>query len=618
MPAPAHTLTADRRPAWWMILLVLAIVAASFAPGLAAAPAHAASQGVGFGTWAPVSPYGWHGSMLIDGVHTYCILPGAPAPTGASTDHGVSTTAAGLSPEQLAAVNFLVTTYGQTNDPVQAAAVGWSVKAIADWDETLHHFGYRGDSLAGAIHWTFSALAPAQSVEVQRRAVRYYDEARSMAAGATRASGKVVLTTDAADHRSGTVRVEASTRAATGTLTLVDATFADTGDSTRTDVVPGEDYRIATSPPSPGRPYAVRASGIFTLTSPAAAVRHFTTSGGQDTAGPAGPVTFAVEGADASPRVPQFAPTITTQVAAKYVTGGPFIDDVSFAGTIDDWPRSADGSSLPVVATAEVYRTDQPPQQTDEGVPAGAEHVGSLGVTTDAKSGPTGPYRVTSLWDLPGPGFYTAVWSVRAGDQSAEVAPFLPAGYAWIETFGEPSQITMMADVSSLAEPLIDVGSTMSDKIIVAGPLPVGGLTVTSSVYRAFDGAEPEESCTDETHVWTSEPHTMSDAGEHVVISPAVDLPGTYFWRERAVDAAGDLVHLGACGVPHETTRVRTVETAPRPEPEAAAPSALAATGSQESVSRMGAAVGIALLTTGGTLVGLTGRRRSGARSQTA
>ncbi len=91
--------------------------------------------------------------------------------------------------------------------------------------------------------------------------------------------------------------------------------------------------------------------------------------------------------------MPRFAPTITTQVAAKYVTGGPFVDDVSFGGTIDDWPRAADGTYLPVTATAEVYRTDDQPHAEQTALSqAPHEHVGSLGAHDGCgRSGRPGP-----------------------------------------------------------------------------------------------------------------------------------------------------------------------------------------------------------------------------------
>jgi hypothetical protein len=422
------------RLAVWVIAAVVAT-----ATGFSAQSADAASAGVGFGTWAPVSPYGWHGSMVIDGVHTYCILPGAPAPTGQSTDRGISGSAAGLSPAQLTGINLLVTRYGQTSDPIQAAAVAWAVKAIANWNEALHHFGYRGSSLAGAIHWTFSSLAPAQNEAVQHLAVAYYDEAMRTPATAPSVSGAIVLTTDANDPSRGTVQVDSAATGARGSIRLAGATFTDTGSSERSDAVPGVAYPIAAPPPSPGRAYSVTASARMTA-GMAAAVRHYTTPGGQDTAGPAGELVLEASAVDAAPRAPRFAPTITTQVESREASvGGPYIDTVTFAGDVGDWPRDDHGGFLPVSARADVYRTAAAP--TAGALPADATIVGGLSLVTD-DAGPTREYRVRSEWTMREPGFYTAVWHLQRDGQQQEVAAHLSDGFAWSEEFGAPSQVT--------------------------------------------------------------------------------------------------------------------------------------------------------------------------------
>lgn len=431
-------------------LRLLALLIALLIAQIPAPEAEAAERGVGFGTWAPISAYGWHGSMLVDGVHTYCITPGAPAPTGPSSDNGVSGSAAGLSPQQLAGINHLVTAYGQTDDSVQAAAVAWAVKAIANRDETLHAFGYRGDSLAGAIHWTFSALAPQHDRAVQERAVAYYDEASRVAPGAPSASGALVFTTDAADHRAGTVRVDA-TAPATGTITLTNAVFAESGSPTLEHASSGATFAIRTLPPAEGRPYTVSGTGRFDA-GLAAAVRHYTTPGGQETAGPAGRVEFEVSGADAVPRIPPFSPAISTRVTVPESEGGPYIDEVSFTATDGTWPRADDGSFLPVTASAVVYRTDAEPSPGST-QPAEADTAGTLRLTTDPVLGPTVPYTVTSDWEMTTPGFYTAVWSVRAVDQLPSVAAHTGADFVWTERFGEPSQIAEVAPPMPEATP---------------------------------------------------------------------------------------------------------------------------------------------------------------------
>ncbi|MHC2998709.1 hypothetical protein [Microbacterium sp. HJ5] len=592
-----------------------------------AAPAHAAARGTGFGTWAPTSAYGWHGSMLVGGTHTYCILPGAPAPTGPTTDRGIRTSVAGLSAPQLAGINLLVTKYGQTGDPVQAAAVSWAVKAIADWDAALGGYGYRGDSLAGAVNWTFSALAPAHNAEIQRRAVAYYDEARRVAVP-PRPSGSLVFTTDAADHRAGTVTAQTAAAGATGTLALTGATFVLSGTSTLSGAKPGVAYEIETAAGLPGRAQSVSGTGRFTV-GVAAAVRHFTTPGGQDTAGPGGGVAFDIAGKDAAPRAAVFVPVIATQVRSAYASGGAFVDDVTVVVDRGEWPRDDRGRFLPLTASAVVYRTEDQPSPAS-GVPAHAVAVGALQLTTDPAVGPDAAHRVTSAWTMDAPGYYTAVWTIRADAQSDPSTLRLPAGYEWTERFGVVEQVTMVPGVSSRAQTTVEAGGTISDTVIIAAPLPPAGLDVSSALYRAAAGVAAADTCVEDRLVWSAPTQRVTVPGEITVTSPPVDEPGVYYWQERAVDAEGALVHLGVCGIAAETS---TVLDAPPPEPSpsptptapAVAPPAeppapeqpgppaappLAKTGLPGHVVRTIAGAGIALLTLGATLLSAPRRRR--------
>ena len=635
--------------------LILALVAAVIASLvlMPAGPAQAASRGSGFGAWQPVSAYGWHGSMLVGGVHTYCILPGAPAPTGPTTDLGVRTSVLGLSAQQLAGINHLVTVYGQTDDPVQAASVAWAVKAIADWDAALHHYGYRGDSLAGAVNWTFSALSPRHNAEIQKRAVAYYDEARRVKAP-TAPRGELEFTTDPADPTLGTVTVRTPARTARGTLTLKGAVFAHTGADTLTGVKPDVAYAIRSAAGKPGRPHTVTGSGRFE-TGVAAAVRHFTTSGGQDTAGPGGRLSFTVTGRDAAPRAAGFAPVISTQVTAAYAAGGPFVDDVTVRVAEGEWPRTAHGSYLPLRATATVYRTRTEPRE-GASAPASAEPVGELELITDPSIGPRKAYRVTSAWRVDEPGFYVAVWRITASAQPDADALRLPKDYLWEERFGVATQMTMVPDVSSRAQASASAGETVSDTIIVGDPLPSEGLDVGSALYRAEEGIAAAETCTDEQLVWQSPLLRITVPGEVTVTAPPITEAGTYYWRERALDIEGALVHLGACGIPEETSVVvpaptpapqPTPEPSPTPEPTAtpeptpaAEPSptptlippvsapppaspptppsggpGLALTGMQPGVLRTIAGAGVTALTLGATALAYPRRRRFGAPS---
>jgi hypothetical protein len=401
-----------------------------------ATPAEAADRGSGFGTWAPLSSTGWHGSMRVGDIDTYCIHPGLPVATGPTTDQGVQTDARGLTPQQLVSINYLVTTYGQTDDPVQAASVGWAVKATADRDTTLHSWGYEGDSLREAIDYIMRRASPENSAAVQDRAERYLAEASAIRV--PRVGGTLTLTTNPDDPTRGTVAADVDPDA-TGGLHLDGAVFADTGTADRTDVAPGRAYPILASPPrdTDGRPYTVRARGAFSVR--AAAVRLFTTPGQQESAGPADPQRFELTAEDAVARPIVFSPRIHTEAR---IEEGRFIDQVTLSSGENVWPRSHDGSFVRLRARADVYRTGEFPAEAPV-VPDGLTPVARLEVTTDPAVGP-GTYTVATTDPLPGPGVYTAVWRIERVDQTAETVLHLPLRYAWIERFASPAQTVQL------------------------------------------------------------------------------------------------------------------------------------------------------------------------------
>ncbi|MFM2719817.1 hypothetical protein [Microbacterium mcarthurae (nom. nud.)] len=422
-----------RLPSAIALLLSAAVLTS---PALVAAPAHAADRGTGFGTWAPLSSTGWHGSMRVGDVHTYCIHPGLPLATGPTTDQGVRTYADGMSPQQLVSINHLVTTYGQTDDPVQAASVGWAVKAIADRDTTLHSWGYQGDSFREAIDYIMRRASPENSLAIQERAEQYLAEAAAVRV--PRVGGTLTLTVHPDDPTQGTVVADVDPDAR-GALRLEGAVFGDTGLSERSDVVAGVAYPILAPPPvdTDGRPYTVRVRGTFSVRS--AAVRLFTTPGQQESAGPAEPQRFTLAAEDATARPVRFSPRIQTFAR---IQEGRFIDDVEFTSGEGVWPRHADGSFVRLRARADVYRTGAFPAESAE-IPAGLTPVAQLELTTSPDIGP-GTY-TASTGPLPGPGVYSAVWRIERADQEVATLAHLPTRYVWVERFATPSQTEQLA-----------------------------------------------------------------------------------------------------------------------------------------------------------------------------
>jgi len=443
--------------------------------------AHAADRGTGFGTWASLSRSGWHGSMRVGDVHTYCIHPGLPVATGTTTDHGTTSDVNGLTPQQLVSINYLVGTYGQTDDAVQAASVGWAVKAIADRDTTLHSWGYGGNELTEAIDYIMRRASPENSGAIQERTTQYLSEAEKIPV--PRVGGSLTMSTQEDDPTRGTVTVDVDPTA-TGTLRLENAIFADTGSSERTGVQGHVTYPIlapATASDG-GRPYVARASGSFTVRS--AAIRYYSTPGQQESAGPADPTTFTLTAQDTSPRPVQFSPRIETR--ATIDSRGRFVDEVTVSAREGVWPRYGDGSFVVVSATADVYRTNAFPAEASE-IPSHLSPVAHLELRTDPKIG-AGLYR-TSTTALPGPGVYTAVWRIERTSQDTDSVAHFPARYFWMERFATPAQTEQLAITPPPSDPIPTITPTTA--AIVSPTEPPASPTVPSALPLTGVSAPP-------------------------------------------------------------------------------------------------------------------------------
>lgn len=458
------------------VTAVLAVLITGSALGSAA---QAADRGTGFGTWAPLSRTGWHGSMRVGDVHTYCIHPGLPVATDATTDHGETSDVNGLSAQQLVSINHLVSTYGQTDDPVQAAGVGWAVKAIVDRDTTLHSWGYEGDDLAGAIDFIMRKASPENSAAVQQRAVHYLAEAEAIRV--PRVGGSLALSTDADDPTHGTVSVDVDPDAV-GTLRLENAVFADTGRSERNDVRAGGRYPLVApaTASDDGRPYTVRATGTFRVRS--AAIRFFSTPGQQESAGPAAPSTFELSAQDAAPRPVRFSPRVHT---VAHLEGRRFVDEVTVSATEGVWPRRSDGSFVVLSATADVYRTGAFPAEAAE-VPDGLTPVAHLRLRTDPQKG-AGTYTASTSTDLPGSGVYTAVWHIERAEQDADVSPHLPPAFRWVEKFASMTQTEQLAPPAPV-DPTPPPTPTPTPVPTVTAPPPAAAAPPSPSPVLAATG----------------------------------------------------------------------------------------------------------------------------------
>src|SRR5690606_23541089 len=124
------------RPLLWLVGAIAVLAAALALVVVApAGSAQAAIYGPGFDD-ADNGGNGRVGAYRFEGRNVYCLEPLRDRPLGTTTPSGaVGPADFGVSPADLAAVNWAISTHGQNGDPVMASAVAifvWSVVANND------------------------------------------------------------------------------------------------------------------------------------------------------------------------------------------------------------------------------------------------------------------------------------------------------------------------------------------------------------------------------------------------------------------------------------------------------------------------------------------------------
>lgn len=193
------------------------------------------------------------------------------------------------------------------------------------------------------------------------------------------------------------------------------------------------------------------------------------------------------------------------------------------------------------------------------------------------------------------------------------------ASYGYVETLRNPSgqvvhrgvcgaetetvRVPAPAEVTTSAHADSDtptVGDELWDTISWAGDIPEGA-TTTAALFRSPAGRPLV--CSPDTLVWTSAPITITTSpGTGDTDRHRVDATGSYGFVETTRAPDGTVLSTGTCGDSSETLTV----AAPAPAPAPPVALLLALTGSP---LRLGAAVGLALVVTGSTLIMVRRRR---------
>lgn len=573
------------------------------------APAQAAGLGAGFG---PANDY-LGGYVAPDGSIVYCIDPGIDSPSpGTTTDAGLagagftasSQTGSGgagptntLDADTAARINYVVSTYGQTWDNVEAAAVHFVVQYLGNPHGMFATSKYNGPhTLESFINYTAFSSSNGNSGAIQARARAIVDAAMTITAAPTNGgTGQLDFAVDPVNNYAGTVAMNGTT-GASGTITLVNGVFVDTGTSTISGATTGTSYQVRGVVPEVGAAadqagtryveggtYKIWGSGTFTAPGDGFApnVHLWNTGSQQRTVGPGEKSLsqFNVAGEDPVTRGVQFLPVLGTSAPRFHEAGEAMTDEVTFSTVTDDngvnnpWASNPNTGYVPVTAEGTLYGpfASQPAESAE--VPADAPVAGTATITTSAADGPTVAYTGTSDEVIAESGFYTWVWSVDWHSQSQRGQYYLPGpspihptqdAYHFQDEFGQvvetsivPSTITAVSEISSPTTPLsavtVDAITVSSDGHWLQREGENIPVTFVGEAYFVPGEEAPAQVSSDAI---------PADAKSLGTVDITVTKPGTYSTPETLEDGG---IQVPDAGIGH-ITWVWKVQDANQPE----------------------------------------------------
>ncbi len=448
----------------------------------AALPAQTAHAGVilgpGFAFDGGRSIFG--GYLAPNGSIAYCLEWGKPGPTNSTwvtSDQGPRGNFSGWGELEVARINYVVTTWGQTADPVQAAAV-----AVTIWSRHAQSQGGKVSDFSDGHPFVFQAL-PDPGIRARVFALRneMMRAADAYTPVAMRPHGEIGIEPSAEGYDRGWVTVSGLEPVVTGTLTLTGAIFDVTGSSSITGAVNGSRYSI-TYDMTDDRLANVSATahGSFIMPGrPGSEINLWTTPPSAQTIGTPTPkitdYSFSLS-REGEPRDLRFAPIVQTQVPTELVHRGEAFADTVFLSLAQGslpWRRLNSGVYVPITAWCQAYGPLlAPPERSslpDPSVPLFGERVL---VTTEESA--------TAPWEIPldvrfgspaqETGYYTYVCGVDSQQQqdprSAEV---IPPDYRYQHDYGlvEETQVTPMQlrFETQVSAQTVSPGSSIADLI---------------------------------------------------------------------------------------------------------------------------------------------------------
>jgi len=576
-------------------------------------PAVAATDAYGVGDLSG-AVIGWQGSMrTADGTYVFCTDPGTDFPTGDDQRQGYRTSWKGVSGDLLAGINRALHEIDDKSDR-DAAALNFVIKHVFDPDAMYGTHRYpnsaawpKGD-LGRYIEWVLSTTYPNAAGGwrgVRDRALELLKTAHSTRAGtgtASGGSGKLVFEIDSRDNYRGTVVMD-GTAGSTGTITLTNGVFADTGKATRAGAKEGVTYAVRAVPPSDGKRY--RVSGEFEFTPPGKGgylaevelwrnpAQRMIAKGRTADVSP-----FRGTGRDAGTRTAEFRPVLTSQ-AAEFASGQTLRDTLTFSvaadadGLRNPW-ATIDGRPVAVGFSVTAYGPYDAAQAQVDDVPDDAPVAGE---TTVLVTDPEKPL-TAEIRGIERGGYYTFVAAYDPKTTPAASRAFLPKDYAWMHPFGMPEETTIapmrIALSSQVQSPEVPLNGRGDDAVIVEadghwlrasdgnGGIPIVLTGEYIHLPESVVGSEPVEELPEgavvvgAVRLTVTEPGTYyaKDAEQFADLAVPADARGSMTWRwaVRAAEqppAVAGFVHESSelIAEPTQTQRIALPEIETKAQP---------------------------------------------------
>lgn len=579
---------------------------------------HASAATKGSGT--TYDKIGYLGSFRLDNhQHAYCVEIKVHEPWGAQQPEQLVTTLPGFNGDlvlgtvlglggvelkmpaltdeaRMRQINYIISTWGDTEDPAQGSAV-----ALAVFETRGDPIGYN-EALQNIMH-TLGGTAVAE------RAQHMVAEARLKAVAPVQAVEADAPHLTMNETGNGTLEFFPGTTK----LELTHAVFADTGDSVR-EVSPSAGGTLdirSVKPDGWDATYEILADAYWTSGSEgwrAELVLHeavvpgeqriVTATGKTTDVTRSGVATSLVEASHT------WAPTISTQVSQRIIeVGDTFTDTVTVEAHADggSWSTTSEGEYMPLYARGTLYGpldhdpALSPSAVAPEGTPVAAE------VSLHINRGPD-TYEVSAPGIAKDTGFYTWVWSLDWEDQEEAVTNPERTGKSALnaeafpvrDSFGLAAETHLVQQRMNLVTRLIDgevgLGWSLIDDVAII-PEDFGGwltdhngervpVTMRGTVYHSEIQPERAANAPGHARIIAETSITTNESGiiESAPIPLPLDSAGyvTVQWciLEEDQDERYHNYTREFCddyGIPAETAQVSRPTVATQAQPEAVA-----------------------------------------------